>query len=191
MQTVSESQVKYHYDFLKGLQKKVAEELKLLAGEATRRITEAVVKEYPDGVCPRTRQLVQLARSVQTKSETVRKSHFDFLTCLLENVNAEMKLLTDEANRRATEAVKEAHPDGVCSITCQLMKDPVTLEDGSTYEKSAIERWFQTRREKRNSLISPLTREAVNGKFAENRALKNILETLLKEKTERILGEGN
>ena len=30
----------------------------------------------------------------------------------------------------------------LCPITCDIMKDPVSAKDGHTYERSAIQRWF-------------------------------------------------
>lgn len=38
-----------------------------------------------------------------------------------------------------------------CSITGEIMVDPVITEDGNLYERQAIERWFQTKK------TSPLT----------------------------------
>ena len=33
----------------------------------------------------------------------------------------------------------------VCPITQEIMKDPVILSDGHTYERDAIEKWFETK----------------------------------------------
>ena len=33
----------------------------------------------------------------------------------------------------------------VCPITQEIMRDPVILSDGHTYEKTAIEKWFETK----------------------------------------------
>ena len=31
----------------------------------------------------------------------------------------------------------------LCPITCELMEEPVTIADGHSYERVAIERWLQ------------------------------------------------
>ena len=31
----------------------------------------------------------------------------------------------------------------ICSITCEIMKDPVSTMDGFTYERAAITKWFE------------------------------------------------
>ena len=47
----------------------------------------------------------------------------------------------------------------MCPITCELMVDPVFTADGQTYERSAIEAWFNAR-----NRTSPAT----------NKVLKNL-----------------
>ncbi|KAK7398962.1 hypothetical protein VNO78_10136 [Psophocarpus tetragonolobus] len=50
---------------------------------------------------------------------------------------------------------KHAPPkDFVCPITSHIFDDPVTLETGQTYERKAIEEWFN-----RGSLTCPITRQ--------------------------------
>ncbi|KAG5058777.1 hypothetical protein JHK86_013773 [Glycine max] len=50
---------------------------------------------------------------------------------------------------------KHAHPkDFVCPITSYIFDDPVTLETGQTYERKAIEEWFN-----RGNLTCPITRQ--------------------------------
>lgn len=44
------------------------------------------------------------------------------------------------------DSLEPAHPGHfVCSITAELMRDPVMAYDGHSYERAAIERWFATR----------------------------------------------
>ena len=53
---------------------------------------------------------------------------------------SEGELMRDAAARREAE---EACKGAVCSISGELMRDPViTLDDGHSYERSAIEAWF-------------------------------------------------
>lgn len=45
----------------------------------------------------------------------------------------------------------------VCPLTKQVMRDPVTLENGQTYEREAIEKWFRECKESGRKLVCPLT----------------------------------
>ncbi|KAF8405563.1 hypothetical protein HHK36_010470 [Tetracentron sinense] len=45
----------------------------------------------------------------------------------------------------------------VCPLTKQVMCDPVTLENGRTFEREAIEKWFKECKESRRKLVCPLT----------------------------------
>jgi hypothetical protein len=57
-----------------------------------------------------------------------------------------------------------------CPISLEIMHDPVIAMDGFTYEREAIERWFQT------SASSPLTNEKLESKLlVPNRRLKAII----------------
>ncbi len=66
-----------------------------------------------------------------------------------------------------------------CSITQELMKDPVMDPEGNSYEKAAIEQWLQ-----RNS-ISPITRTRLEiSSLVPNRALKDGIQELLRQHPE-------
>jgi hypothetical protein len=55
----------------------------------------------------------------------------------------------------------------VCPITMEIMKEPVVVENGDSYEKEAIEKWFVT------SNTLPLTGQTVSNKaLFPNRSLK-------------------
>lgn len=58
----------------------------------------------------------------------------------------------------------------MCPITYELMADPVVLDDGQTYERSAIAAWLQTHR------TSPLTNRSVSGTMNPNYALRAAIE---------------
>ncbi|KAF2324798.1 hypothetical protein GH714_017140 [Hevea brasiliensis] len=47
----------------------------------------------------------------------------------------------------------------VCPLTKQVMRDPVTLENGQTFDREAIERWFRECRESGRKLVCPLTQK--------------------------------
>jgi hypothetical protein len=68
---------------------------------------------------------------------------------------------------------KMAIPDGfLCPITQDIMKDPVILLDGHTYERAAIVDWLKRKNR------SPLTNEELSGDtMIDNYALKAAIET--------------
>jgi len=60
----------------------------------------------------------------------------------------------------------------VCPITQELFVDPVLAEDGHTYERSAITRWFAT-----GNTRSPVTNAVLEGKkLIPNHVVKKILQ---------------
>ena len=63
----------------------------------------------------------------------------------------------------------------ICPITLSIMKEPVIMSDGQTYEKSAIEKALSI------SPLSPLTKQPLSMKDAKpNYALKSLIENFLK-----------
>ena len=69
-------------------------------------------------------------------------------------------------------------PDGfICPITQDVMKDPVMLMDGHSYERKAIEDWLT------RSGRSPLTNELLSDRttLIENYALKSSIESFMKQ----------
>ena len=63
----------------------------------------------------------------------------------------------------------------ICPITLQMMKDPVIMPDGQTYEREAIENYLRT------NPISPLTREPMTIDQARpNYSLKSLIENFKK-----------
>jgi len=66
----------------------------------------------------------------------------------------------------------------ICPITQLIMKDPVTLLDGHTYEREAIEKWFNA-----GHATSPLTNRPLGSKIIKpNYALRNAIEDWLKKR---------
>ena len=64
----------------------------------------------------------------------------------------------------------EAPKELCCSITNTLMVDPVIAQDGFSYEKAAIERWFKT------SIRSPMTNDSLlNLGLTPNHTLKSCI----------------
>ncbi|XP_039024399.1 U-box domain-containing protein 44-like isoform X1 [Hibiscus syriacus] len=65
----------------------------------------------------------------------------------------------------------------VCPLTKQVMRDPVTLENGQTFEREAIEKWFKECRESGRKLVCPLTlKELKSTDLNPSIALRNTIE---------------
>ncbi|KAH6759321.1 ARM repeat superfamily protein [Perilla frutescens var. frutescens] len=65
----------------------------------------------------------------------------------------------------------------ICPLTKQVMRDPVTLENGQTFEREAIEKWFNECRENGRKLVCPLTlRELRSTELNPSIALRNTIE---------------
>lgn len=60
-----------------------------------------------------------------------------------------------------------------CSITLDVMNNPVVAADGYTYERSAIERWVAAK------LCSPMTNESMGPQLVPNLALRNVIDAAL------------
>eukprot|EP00250_Pteridium_aquilinum_P012012 c20452_g1_i2 orf=270-3377(-) len=75
----------------------------------------------------------------------------------------------DEAStsHREHKRVEPLYEAFVCFLTKTIMRDPVTLENGETYERSAIEKWFRECRENGRPAVCPAT-----GKELQTTALK-------------------
>lgn len=64
----------------------------------------------------------------------------------------------------------------ICSITHEIMTDPVITSDGHTYERSAIEKWLNY------NIHSPMTREIITkDSIVPNIALRDIINKHLKK----------
>ncbi len=64
----------------------------------------------------------------------------------------------------------------VCPLTKVVMRDPVTLESGQTYERSAIEDWFQQCCDKGQDPVCPLTGQKITAAPKSSIALRNTIE---------------
>ncbi|PON90486.1 Coatomer beta subunit [Trema orientale] len=65
----------------------------------------------------------------------------------------------------------------VCPLTKQVMRDPVTLENGQTFEREAIEKWFKECKESGRKLVCPLTlKELRSTDLKPSIALRNTIE---------------
>ncbi|KAF7829470.1 U-box domain-containing protein 44 [Senna tora] len=65
----------------------------------------------------------------------------------------------------------------VCPLTKQVMRDPVTLDNGQTFEREAIEKWFKECKESGRKLVCPLTlKELKSTELNPSIALRNTIE---------------
>ncbi|CAL5384454.1 unnamed protein product [Camellia sinensis] len=65
----------------------------------------------------------------------------------------------------------------ICPLTKQIMSDPVSLENGQTFDREAIEKWFKECRESGRRLICPLTlQELRSTELNPSMALRNTIE---------------
>lgn len=65
----------------------------------------------------------------------------------------------------------------VCPLTKLVMRDPVTLENGHTFEREAIEKWFRECRESGRRPVCPLTlKELRSTELSPSLALRNTIE---------------
>ncbi len=74
---------------------------------------------------------------------------------------------------------EEVAEDLCCSITCELMKDPVVcVGDGHTYERVAVTQWFAT-----GARTSPTTNERLdNLTLVPNHAMRRLILALLERR---------
>lgn len=64
----------------------------------------------------------------------------------------------------------------LCPLTKQVMRDPVTLENGQTYEREAIEKWLRECRESGRRPVCPLTmRELRSTELSPSIALRHTI----------------
>ncbi|KAI3864616.1 hypothetical protein MKX03_009136 [Papaver bracteatum] len=65
----------------------------------------------------------------------------------------------------------------LCPLTKQVMRDPVSIENGRTFEREAIEKWFKELRESGRKLVCPLTqKELKSADLNPSIALRNTIE---------------
>ncbi|KAJ9673287.1 hypothetical protein PVL29_023091 [Vitis rotundifolia] len=64
---------------------------------------------------------------------------------------------SDESHHFERSHLEPIYDSFVCPLTKQVMRDPVTLENGQTFEREAIEKWFKECKESGRKLVCPLT----------------------------------
>jgi hypothetical protein len=56
------------------------------------------------------------------------------------------------------------------------MRDPVVTDDGQSYERKEIEAWFETQREKKEPISSPLRAPLTSAQLVPNQSLRRAIE---------------
>ena len=81
-----------------------------------------------------------------------------------------------ELRSEAEEVVAGAMPDGVCPMTKSLMRKPVMLADGNSYEKSFAEEWLLQEFARERPPQSPLTNAPLTHvHVTENHMLRKVI----------------
>ncbi|KAI3807764.1 hypothetical protein L1987_23698 [Smallanthus sonchifolius] len=69
---------------------------------------------------------------------------------------------SDDSFQYERQYVEPIYDAFICPLSKQIMKDPVILENGQTFEREAIEKWFDECKENGRKLICPLTLRELN-----------------------------
>lgn len=84
---------------------------------------------------------------------------------------------SDESHQFDKLHIEPLYDAFVCPLTKQVMHDPVTLENGQTFEREAIEKWFKECRENGRKLVCPLTQKELRStELKPSIALRNTIE---------------
>lgn len=84
---------------------------------------------------------------------------------------------SDESYHFERLRVEPIYDSFLCPLTKQVMLDPVTLENGQTFEREAIEKWFKECKESGRRSVCPLTlRELRSTDLNPSIALRNTIE---------------
>ncbi|XP_023741242.1 U-box domain-containing protein 43 [Lactuca sativa] len=84
---------------------------------------------------------------------------------------------SDESFQHRRQQIEPIYNAFICRFTKQIMRDPVTLENGQTFERESIENWFNGCKENNKKLVCPLTyKELKTIAMIPNIALRNTIE---------------
>ncbi|KAL0557363.1 hypothetical protein IC582_005900 [Cucumis melo] len=85
--------------------------------------------------------------------------------------------VSDESSYYARLHIEPIYDSFLCPLTKQVMRDPVTIESGQTFERAAIEMWFNECKESRRRPICPMTlKELKSTELNPSIALRNTIE---------------
>lgn len=97
--------------------------------------------------------------------------------------------LSFDSDEQSSDVYEEKAFDAfMCPLTRQVMRDPVTIESGQTFEREAILKWFKECRETGRKPTCPLTQIALNSTdLTPCIALRMAIEEWRKRRAEREL----
>jgi len=103
----------------------------------------------------RHQELVELKKAIQQQRELVEQYEAErqIMANRLKEERERMERRLKEEQMRVESLRCGSPPEELCDMifTSELMNDPVVAEDGFTYERSAIEKWFKTSRTSPNT----------------------------------------
>jgi hypothetical protein len=97
---------------------------------------------------------------------------------MVDYMTAELKLIN--SNTVARRKVLDNMPAFVCPINGDLMDDPVTTDDGSTYSRVGIQSWIDKCVEDGNDITSPLTQAIISIRLVDNRSFRDAVSDFMK-----------
>ncbi|GMH12116.1 hypothetical protein Nepgr_013957 [Nepenthes gracilis] len=71
----------------------------------------------------------------------------------------------DESHQLERHHIEPIYNSFVCPLTKPVMRDPVTIETGQTFEREAIEKWFKECKESGRKPFSPLTLQELKSTY--------------------------
>ena len=116
-----------------------------------------------------------IIRGIVKINELINKQDniYNLIILEIDKLKKEKEQLKEENKQLENKILNKKNIDNnfICSITLEVMKDPVICSDGHTYERSAIEKWLSTENH------SPMTRQIITNKsLIPNIALRNIIQ---------------
>lgn len=91
--------------------------------------------------------------------------------------NSDLGAQSDDSSHFEKLRVEPIYDAFLCPLTKQVMRDPVTLENGQTFEREAIEKWFRECMENRRRLVCPVTlRELRSTELSPSISLRHTIE---------------
>ncbi|GMH20505.1 hypothetical protein Nepgr_022346 [Nepenthes gracilis] len=77
--------------------------------------------------------------------------------------NSDSSTQPDESHQQERQHVEPIYDSFVCPLTKKVMGDPVTIENGQTFEREAIKKWFKECKESGRKPVCPVTLQELKG----------------------------
>lgn len=89
----------------------------------------------------------------------------------------ELGSMSDDSFQFERQHIEPIYDAFICPLSKQIMRDPVTIENGQTFEREAIEKWFNECKESNRKLVCPLTLKELKTTYMNpSIALRNTIE---------------